>query len=102
MFDYNVSVSNYNVAEGGYLIPCSSALHGGIICVIRVASPTTVSEISSLKDVLRVKGLSSAISAGQTFTFQTTDSQFKNPPSTKAISTFEAASFAASQNGIDE
>ena len=54
-----------------------------------------------MKDVLKIDGLSSAITAGSTFTFQTTGSSFKNPPSTKAVSTFEAASYSSSSKGID-
>lgn len=101
MIDFDTSSSNYSITLGGYLVPCSSADHGAIVCVIQLAVLSTVEDISTQKDVLKIDGLTSAISAGSTFTFQTTGSSFKNPPSTKAVSTFEANSFTSASKGID-
>ena len=48
-----------------------------------------------------VTGLDSVIAAGTTFTFQTSDSRFRNPPSTKSVSTFEADSHKLDGSVID-
>ena len=101
MIEYDNSSSNFDISNGGYRVPCTSTDHSGILCVIQVAQPSTVEEISSMLDVLKVNGLSSSISAGGTFTFQTTDSSFKNPPSTKAVTTFSASSHSSGSNSID-
>ena len=37
MIQYDTSSSNYSITLGGYLVPCSSTVHGAIVCVIQVA-----------------------------------------------------------------
>ena len=69
MIEYDNSSSNYDISNGGYRVPCSSTDHSSILCVIQVAQPSTVEEISSMQDILKINGLSSSISAGGTFTF---------------------------------
>ena len=96
------SSTDYNVLLQGYTIPCTSDDHAGISCIFSVASVTTLEGISSSRDVLRVSGLSSAITAGNSFTFTISDSRFRNPPSTKAIDTFSAVSKRSDGNRIDE
>ena len=52
-------------------------------------------------DVLTITGLFEAIPAGGKFEFRTKDGSFKNPPTTKAITTFKAKSLAAFGLEID-
>ena len=39
-----------------------------------------------------VRGFAAAIPAGSTFTFRTEEGSFRNPPTTKRITTFNASS----------
>ena len=48
MIEYDNSSSNYDISNGGYRVPCSSTDHSSILCVIQVAQPSTVEEISSM------------------------------------------------------
>lgn len=65
---YEYTSFDYNVSLGGYLVPCTSADHGGLTCVIQVNTPNSVAEISTQLDILKIDGLTTAIAAGDTFT----------------------------------
>ena len=47
MIDFDTSSSNYSITLGGYLVPCSSADHGAIVCVIQLAVLSTVEDIAT-------------------------------------------------------
>ena len=96
------SATDFNVSQQGYTVPCSSTDHPSLACIFQVAAVTTLEQISSQRDVLKISGLSKAITAGTTFTFMTTDSRFRNPPSTKTVSTFVADSHRGDGSAIDQ
>ena len=85
-----------------YAVACSSAEHPNISCSIQPAAVTTVEQISQGRDIFRVKGLTRPILSGQAFNFRTSGLVFKNPPTTKEISTFKASSYRADGSMIDE
>ena len=84
-----------------YNIPCSATSGDLISCSFEVAPVTTIEGISTSRDLLKVSGFTSALAAGTTFTFQTTGSRFRNPPTTKTISSYTARTMDASGNEID-
>jgi hypothetical protein len=91
------SAVSYSLADAtttfnAYEIPCTSADHPSITCTFILAIVNDLSEIVSARDTLRVTGLSSNIPIGGTFTFETSDSRFRNPPSTRELETFEGSS----------
>jgi hypothetical protein len=78
------------MSQGIYSIPCQSQQHASMICTFEVNQPGTQSEISQTFDTLKIQQFSSDFTE---LTVQTTSSIFKNPPSTKTISTFSGASY---------
>lgn len=45
------------------------------------------------RDTLQIVGFSRSIQAGETFVVETSGERFRNPPSAKTISTYQASSF---------
>ena len=88
---YNAA-TDFDVGRQGYTIPCSSPAHLGLACIFRATPVTNLGEISTARDVLQIYGLSGPIPPGGSLTVQTTGSRFRNPASTRAISTYEARS----------
>lgn len=82
-------------------MPCESTDHPDIRCTFVKTPVSVVGQIATTFDVLTITGLFEAIPAGGKFEFRTKDGSFKNPPTTKAITTFKAKSLAAFGLEID-
>ena len=83
---------------GGYNIDCAADQHPDLKCVLTVNTPSTVASISSTFDSLKISGF-----AAQTaqLTVYISNSRFRNPPSTKPVTSITAATFDHNQYEID-
>ena len=77
------------------LVPCESDQHPGIQCTFTKTPVSSSDEIATVRDILRIEGLTFAIAPGSKFEFRTKNGAFKNPPTTRAISTFIARALIA-------
>jgi len=98
MFSY--SSSDFSSANGGYLLDCSASGQSGITCVLIVANPSSVSAIPSSIDTLRITNLARSITSSVTVNIR--DSRFRNPYSTKPITTMVARTLTSSGITIDQ
>ena len=98
--------NNFSNLHQGYKINCSAedssgVVHDNIACIFKVAAVSTVEQIASSRDELKVTNLASKVDAGTILTVQITDTHFRNPPSTTAIETYEASSHSRDGSFID-
>lgn len=75
------------------VVPCESDAHPAIKCTFAKTPVSNSDEIASVRDVLKIEGMAFSITTGTKFEFRTKNGAFKNPPTTKTISTFRAKSF---------
>lgn len=101
MIEYDVLQAAAGPDGLTYPVPCTSVEHPGITCTISPAEVSTVEQISTSRDTLRITGLTRAILSGQAFNFRTTSEVVRNPPTTKEISTFEATTYRGDGKEID-
>jgi hypothetical protein len=95
------ATSDYSSSNGGYTIDCTSTTHTNIKCIFTVNTPSTVSAISTTYDELKISGFSSTIASGGTLDFTLSNSRFRNPPSTKPVTTITAETYNSDGNQID-
>jgi hypothetical protein len=62
---------------------------------------TNTADISSARDELKISGFGSTIIPGGKLQVTMNGSRFRNPPSTLPVASFEASSFSASNNLLD-
>ena len=79
--------NNFSNLHQGYKINCSAedssgVVHDNIACIFKVAAVSTVEQIASSRDELKVTNLANKVDAGTILTVQITDTHFRNPPST--------------------
>ena len=89
--------TSFDTSYQGFGVDCSAddsagVRHSNIVCIFKVAAVTSVEEIASARDQLMITGLAEDIASGTVFTVRTSDSRFRNPPSTSTIDTYEASS----------
>jgi hypothetical protein len=65
---------------------------------VTINRPQEEDDIATITDVLTVSGFSTEIGAGTPLTITTRNSRFKNPPSTRPITTFKSATL--DNNGL--
>ena len=75
--------------------------HSNIVCVFKVSPVTSVEEIASARDALMITGLAEDITSGTVFSVRTSNSRFRNPPSTSSIDTYEASSHSKDSSFVD-
>ena len=80
-------------SDGTYNIDCTSTAHPKLNCFLTVVSPATVAAIATTYDTLKINGFSSTIARGSTLVITTSNTRFRNPPSTKPITTITSASY---------
>ena len=98
--------TGFDADHQGYAVECSATdstgvEHKNIACIFKVAPVTSVEEIASVRDSLKVTGLAADIDSGTVFTVRTSENRFRNPPSTTAITTYEASSHSNGGSTID-
>lgn len=100
MIQYSAASDRFIVGQLGYQIDCSSSAHPSLVCTVSPANPLSVSAIPASIDVLTVSGLSTTLQPGVTLSLQLGLSRFRNPPSTKPVTTIAVTSFTGSQQII--
>ena len=87
---FNLQLLNYNGVSNTYTLPCTSALHPGLICSLSVGNPNTVEEISTTFDSVIIRSFSSDFTS---LSVSINSNVFRNPPSTRAITNIDALQF---------
>lgn len=102
MIKYDVLQGTSGPSGVSFPVPCTSAEHPSITCSFVPAPISTVEQIVTERDILLVTGLTRDILSNQSFIFRTNDKVFRNPPTTKEITTFMARTQRADSKTIDE
>jgi hypothetical protein len=88
------------VSNGRYKIDCTSTSHPNLACWFLPVTPSSVSAIATAFDELYVSGFSTAISS--TLSLTISNSRFRNPSSTKPLTTLTVESYNSNNFMIDQ
>lgn len=86
-------------SNGRYKIDCTSTAHLNIACWFLPVTPASVSAISTTYDELYISGFTTAITT--TLSLTLTNSRFRNPASTKPLTTLIAESYNSANFMLD-
>lgn len=86
MFKYNWQ----GTAPGtnGYAVECEADGHPDAECFFLPVSVVSADDIITTRDIFTVTNLATALQSGAQITFRSSGSIFRNPPTTKPVTTF--------------
>eukprot|EP00347_Sterkiella_histriomuscorum_P021799 403332729 len=95
-----IKYSSSDLQNGlGYKVDCEASGHPNLVCYFTSTAVTQISQISSTFDILKVSGFSSDITTTLQFTIK--NNRFRNPSSTKPITSIIVESYNQQGNQID-
>ena len=86
-------------SNGRFKIDCTSPAHANIACWFLPVTPASVSAIATTYDELYISGFTSALTTILSFTL--TNSRFRNPASTKPLTTLIAETYNSGNFMLD-